>query len=84
MVFFLLDKLNEGMHVDLFIIPYSVQCCLLGKKLTRVMLKTVSKIFPADGTLLNFFVLGGIMASAATTISVQNGRFSFITYDSLT
>jgi hypothetical protein len=48
------------------------------------MLKTVSKIFPADGTLLNFFVLGGIMASAATTISVQNGRFSFITYDSLT
>ena len=82
-MFFLLDELNEGMHAELFIIPYSIQCCLLGK-LTRVTLKTVSKIFPADGTLLNFFVLGGIMASAAARISVQNGRLSFITYDSLT
>ena len=55
----------------------------LGKKFTRITLKTVSTIFPADGTPFNFFVLGGVMASAAARISVQNGRPSFITPDSV-
>jgi hypothetical protein len=55
----------------------------LGKKLTRVMLEIVSRIFPADGTLLNFFVLGSVMATTAAIIAVHNGRLSFITYDSV-
>jgi hypothetical protein len=55
----------------------------LGKKLTKVMLKVVSRVFSADGTPMNFFVLGSVMASTAAIISVQNDRLSFITYASV-
>ena len=62
-----------------FSIAFSVVS--LGKKFTRVTF--VSRIFPADGTPLNFFILGSVMASTAAIIAVQNGRFSFITYDNV-
>jgi hypothetical protein len=55
----------------------------LGNKLTRVTLKTISKIYPSGGTPLNFFILGSVMASTAVIIAVQNGRLSFITYDNV-
>ena len=55
----------------------------LGKKLTRVTLKFVSRIFPADGTPLNFFVLGSVTASTTAINAVQNDRLSFITYDNI-
>jgi hypothetical protein len=55
----------------------------LSKTFIRITLKTAYKIFPADGTLLYFFVLGDGMTSTANRISVQNGRLSFITQDSV-
>ena len=73
-------KANVRTHVH-FSIAFSVVS--LGKKFTGVTLKFVSMIFPADGTPLNFFILGSVMASTAAIIAVQNGRFSFITYDNV-